>query len=55
MSYTECRKLPVVYRHWFINRIVEDLRRKKEAMAPKGTIDENTGPSVSVLGQKRFV
>lgn len=31
MSYTEIRKLPITYRRWFIDRIIEDFNRKEEA------------------------
>jgi hypothetical protein len=33
MSYTEIRNLPVRYRSWYINRIMEDFQKQKEAMA----------------------
>jgi|ETNvirenome_6_85_1030632.scaffolds.fasta_scaffold00313_11 hypothetical protein len=55
MSYTDCRRIPIVYRRWFIDRIVKDVKRKKEAISGENTIDQDTGPSVSLMGQKRFV
>ena len=32
MSYTEIRNLPVRYRSWYINRIMEDFQKQKEAL-----------------------
>ena len=32
MSYTEITNLPVRYRSWYINRIMEDFQKQKEAM-----------------------
>ena len=32
MSYTEIRNLPVRYREWYINRIMEDFQKRKEAL-----------------------
>ena len=32
MSYTEIRNLPIRYREWYINRIMEDFQKKKEAI-----------------------
>lgn len=27
MSYSECRKLPIRYRVWFINRVVKEINK----------------------------
>jgi len=32
MSYTEIRNLPVRYRSWYINRIMDDFKKQKEAL-----------------------
>ena len=32
MSYTEIKNLPVRYRSWYINRIMEDFQKRKEAL-----------------------
>jgi len=32
MSYTEIKNLPVRYRSWYINRIIEDFQKQQEAV-----------------------
>ena len=32
MSYTEIKNLPVRYRSWYINRIMEDFQKQKDAL-----------------------
>ena len=32
MSYTEIKNLPVRYRSWYINRIMEDFQKQSEAI-----------------------
>jgi len=31
MSYSEVKSLPVAYRNWYIERLVEEFRKKNEA------------------------
>jgi len=31
MSYTEIRGLPITYRRWYIDKVVEDIKSKAEA------------------------
>jgi len=33
MSYSEVKDLPVAYRKWFINRIVQEFEQKNEAIS----------------------
>ena len=34
MSYTELHRLPVRYRHWYINRLSKHFEKKSEIMSP---------------------
>ena len=55
MSYSDVRSLPIPYRRWFIDRLVEDFKKKKK-------LSENRSTSRSVsrdvpmgeIGPKRF-
>jgi hypothetical protein len=29
-SYTECTKLPVVYKDWFLNRLIKEINKSSE-------------------------
>jgi len=33
MSFSEVKDLPVAYRKWFINRIVQDINQKNEVIS----------------------
>ena len=32
MSFSEVKNLPVAYRKWFINRVVQDIEKRNEVM-----------------------
>jgi hypothetical protein len=41
MSYTEVRRLPVRYRHWFISRLSKEYEKKNKAMESKSHSTDN--------------
>ena len=41
MSYSEVYKLPVAYRRWFINRLVEETKRRNEPQQAAQGSDTN--------------
>jgi len=49
VGYEECRRMPIRYRRWFIDRIVEDFNKKKK-QREKDVITQDTGPTVNLMG-----
>jgi len=41
MSYSEVYKLPVAYRRWFVDRLVQDFKQRKEALEGKASDNAN--------------
>jgi len=41
--------MPIRYRRWFIDRIVEDFNKKKK-QREKDVITQDTGPTVNLMG-----
>ncbi len=41
--------MPVRYRRWFIDKLVEDAKKRKEAREGD-MITEDTGPTVNLMG-----
>jgi len=41
MSYSEVYNLPVAYRKWFINRLVQDFKQRKDAIEGNGENESN--------------
>tara|TARA_R110001592_G_scaffold54309_1_gene166216 strand:+ start:292 stop:471 length:180 start_codon:yes stop_codon:yes gene_type:complete len=39
MSFSEVKNLPVAYRKWFIDRIVQEFNQKNEAMSGNSNKD----------------
>ena len=56
MSYTEIVNLPVRYRSWYINRIMEDFQRQSEAIKKSSNEIELKRPDSPVFEKayKRF-
>ena len=55
MSYTEITNLPVRYRSWYINRIMEDFQKQKEALEQNSNQIELKRPDESFQKMyKRF-
>ena len=41
--------MPIRYRRWFIEKLVEDAKKRKQAR-DQNMITEDTGPTVSLMG-----
>jgi hypothetical protein len=41
MSYSEVYRLPVAYRKWFISRLVQDFKQRKNAIEGNNTDESN--------------
>lgn len=44
MSYTEIRNLPIRYRLWYINRIMEDFQKQADSIKKKSGMVELKKP-----------
>jgi hypothetical protein len=51
LGYDECRRMPIRYRRWFIERIIDDIKKTNESRT--NTITQDTGPSVNLLGSSK--
>ena len=52
MGYEECRRMPVRYRKWFVDKLVDDAKQRK-ASREKNMITEDTGPTVNLMGSDK--
>jgi len=52
MGYEECRRMPVRYRSWFIEKLVDDVKKKNQ-MSEQNMITEDTGPTVNLMGSDK--
>mgnify|MGYP003150730872 CR=1 FL=1 len=52
MGYDECRRMPVRYRRWFIEKLISDIKKKNQAREDN-MITEDTGPTVNLMGSDK--
>lgn len=47
MSHSEVRRLPVRYRHWYLDRLAKHFKDQKEAMSKRSSPDSRNEQSQS--------